>query len=228
MDCSPPGFSVHGILQARIVEWISFPSPEELPNPGIEPWSPALQADSLLFELQESSYTAIKINLLKKKYIYDSNSATEKFEHLGPVVGTLYFITLSCCFTGLYGVGLQNLIVIWSWDMWKKDIRRSSPKVCFCFTLMVQIWASHLCLCGSIFSSLNESFGPVIFLRSHPTLTIQLAKIPFKIPHFCLSKVIYLLILSSYTLYLLVLLAFRPYFSCPRDQQLPNEASIAC
>ena len=62
MDCSPPGFSIHGILQARIVEWIAFPSTEEFPNPGIEPWSPALQADSLLFELQGSSYTAIKIN----------------------------------------------------------------------------------------------------------------------------------------------------------------------
>ena len=24
-DCSPPGFSVHGILQARILEWISIP-----------------------------------------------------------------------------------------------------------------------------------------------------------------------------------------------------------
>ena len=31
---------------------LPFPSPEELPNPGIEPWSPASQADSLLFELQ--------------------------------------------------------------------------------------------------------------------------------------------------------------------------------
>ena len=29
-----------------------FPSPEDLPNPGIEPGSPALQADSLPFELQ--------------------------------------------------------------------------------------------------------------------------------------------------------------------------------
>ena len=48
MDCSPPGFSVHGILQARILE---------LSNPGIEPWSPASQADSLLFELQESLYS---------------------------------------------------------------------------------------------------------------------------------------------------------------------------
>ena len=46
MDCSPPGSSFHGILQARILEW-PFPSPGELPNPEIEPRSPALQADSL-------------------------------------------------------------------------------------------------------------------------------------------------------------------------------------
>ena len=29
------GSSVHGILQARILEWISMPSPGDLPNPGI-------------------------------------------------------------------------------------------------------------------------------------------------------------------------------------------------
>ena len=33
---------------------VPFPSPEELPNPGTEPWSPASQADSLPFELQGS------------------------------------------------------------------------------------------------------------------------------------------------------------------------------
>ena len=47
MDCSPPGSSVHGILQARILEWVVIPSPGDLPDPGIEPRSPALQADSL-------------------------------------------------------------------------------------------------------------------------------------------------------------------------------------
>ena len=46
MDCSLPG-SVHGILQARILEWVAIPSPGDLPNPGIKPGSPALQADSL-------------------------------------------------------------------------------------------------------------------------------------------------------------------------------------
>ena len=46
MDCSPPDPSAHGILQARILEWQPFPSPGDFPDPGIEPGSPALQADS--------------------------------------------------------------------------------------------------------------------------------------------------------------------------------------
>ena len=37
MDCSPPGSSVHGILQARILEWLPCPPPGDLPDPGIEP-----------------------------------------------------------------------------------------------------------------------------------------------------------------------------------------------
>ena len=36
MDCSLPGSSVCGILQARILEWVSFPSPGDLSHPGIE------------------------------------------------------------------------------------------------------------------------------------------------------------------------------------------------
>ena len=44
--------TVHGILQARTLEWVAFPSPEDLPNPGIEPRSSTLQADSLPAEPQ--------------------------------------------------------------------------------------------------------------------------------------------------------------------------------
>ena len=47
MDCSPPGSSVHGSLQARILEWLSFLPPGDLSDPGMKPGSPALQADSL-------------------------------------------------------------------------------------------------------------------------------------------------------------------------------------
>ena len=50
--CDPLDYTVHGILQARILEWVPFPSPGDLSNPGIEPRSPALQADSLPAEPQ--------------------------------------------------------------------------------------------------------------------------------------------------------------------------------
>ena len=39
MDCSPLGSSVHGILQARILEWVPCSPPEDLPNPGVESMS---------------------------------------------------------------------------------------------------------------------------------------------------------------------------------------------
>ena len=63
MDRSRPGFSVHGILQARILEWVAIPSPGDLPNPGIEPQSLELQADSIPCEPPEK--------LVFQKYVLD-------------------------------------------------------------------------------------------------------------------------------------------------------------
>ena len=42
LDCSPPGSSVHGIFQERVLEQVAFPSPVDIPNPGVELGSPAL------------------------------------------------------------------------------------------------------------------------------------------------------------------------------------------
>ena len=42
--------TVHGILQARILEWVAVPFSWGSSQPGIEPRSPAMQADSLLAE----------------------------------------------------------------------------------------------------------------------------------------------------------------------------------
>jgi len=47
-------YSPWNILQARILEWVAFPFSRNLPNPGIEPRSPTLQADSLPAEPQGS------------------------------------------------------------------------------------------------------------------------------------------------------------------------------
>jgi len=49
MDCSLPGFSVHGIKRQEYWSGLPFPSPGDLPNPGIEPRSPAW-ADALTSE----------------------------------------------------------------------------------------------------------------------------------------------------------------------------------
>ena len=43
MNYSPPGSSVHGILQARIMEWLAIPFLGNLLNAGIKPGFPALQ-----------------------------------------------------------------------------------------------------------------------------------------------------------------------------------------
>ena len=64
MNCSPPGSSVHGILQAGILEWLPCPPPGDLPDSGIKPRSPALQVDSLPFEPLGNSI------FIKKKIIF--------------------------------------------------------------------------------------------------------------------------------------------------------------
>ena len=58
--CDPMDYTVHGILQARILEWVAFPFSRgwtylSLPNPGIEPRSLILQADCLSPELPGKS-----------------------------------------------------------------------------------------------------------------------------------------------------------------------------
>ena len=67
MDCSPPGSSVHGILQARIPEWAAIPSPGILPDPAIKPRSPALQADSLLSEPPVKTTENIETKMKRKR-----------------------------------------------------------------------------------------------------------------------------------------------------------------
>ena len=43
MDYSPPGSSIHGIFQAKYWSGLPFPSPGDLPDPGIESRSPAFR-----------------------------------------------------------------------------------------------------------------------------------------------------------------------------------------
>ena len=74
MDCCPPGslsmrFSRHGYWSG-----LPFPSPGDLPNPRIEPWSPALQADSLPTELQGKPSEFTQVACKDKKELTMMNS----------------------------------------------------------------------------------------------------------------------------------------------------------
>ena len=51
MNCRPPGSSAMGFSRQEYWSGLPFPSPGDLPDPGIEPGSPALQADSFPTEL---------------------------------------------------------------------------------------------------------------------------------------------------------------------------------
>ena len=59
MDCSFPGSSVHGILQARIPEWVASPFSRGSALPGTEPGFPTLQPDSLLSEPPGKPYESL-------------------------------------------------------------------------------------------------------------------------------------------------------------------------
>ena len=58
-------YTVHGILQARILESVAFPSPGDLPNPGIELKSHALRTD--FYKLIEPKSPALRADSLPAK-----------------------------------------------------------------------------------------------------------------------------------------------------------------
>ena len=69
--CDPKNYIVYGILQARILEWVVFPSPEDLPKPLMELRSPMLQVDSLPAEPQgkPSYYNRMRLLILIELFI---------------------------------------------------------------------------------------------------------------------------------------------------------------
>ena len=61
LDCSPPGSSIHEVSREEYWSGLPFPSPGDLPDPGIKPGSLVLQADSLLSEPPGKPWEAIII-----------------------------------------------------------------------------------------------------------------------------------------------------------------------
>ena len=70
MGCSLPGSSIHGILQAKILEWIAIPFSRRFPDPGIKPGSPALQADFFYSVSLPSKPQTLSILSLKHTWMH--------------------------------------------------------------------------------------------------------------------------------------------------------------
>ena len=67
MDCSLPGSSVHGISQARILEWVAISFSRGSSSPGIEPVSPAMAGE--FFTTEPPGKPNVKNTLTQKKKI---------------------------------------------------------------------------------------------------------------------------------------------------------------
>ena len=63
LHVTPPGSSVHGFSAQECYSELPFPSPGDLPDPGIKSGSPALQADSLLLSHQRSLSSILTLSL---------------------------------------------------------------------------------------------------------------------------------------------------------------------
>ena len=72
--CGPRDYTVHGILQARILEWVAFPFSRGSSNPGIKPRSPALRVDSLPAEPPGKPIKMLCIFKKKKKSLIEKDT----------------------------------------------------------------------------------------------------------------------------------------------------------
>ena len=82
IDCGLPGSSVHGILQAKILEWVAMLSSRGSSNPGIEPRSPAfpaLQAYTHTHTHTHTHYMYIDISIYTHTYIHTHTHIIHKW-----------------------------------------------------------------------------------------------------------------------------------------------------
>ena len=150
--CDPMDYTVHGILQARILERVVIPSPGDLPDTGIEPGSPALQADSLPAEPAGKPWVFWN----DQNYTRDRDAGTEGLWDPADLVST----SLSCpIFTqGTHvkvgWVGLSFCLCLWNKlgsCVWSPD---ASVALCIQQELRVQrtwglvlgMWPGQICL----------------------------------------------------------------------------------
>ena len=125
--CDPVDYTVHGILQARILEWVAIPFSRGTPNQGNEPRSPALQADSLPAEsqgktkitgvgsqsllqqiilTQESNWGLLHFRQIFYQLNYQGNPRARQFIFRNFIISFQKW-SEACCYLALTHVGCQ-------------------------------------------------------------------------------------------------------------------------
>ena len=120
--CNPIDYTVHGILQARILEWVAFPFSRHLPNPGIKPRSLALQANSLPAESQGKPKNTGVGSLSLLQQIFPIQESNWGLLHCRPILHQLSYQGSPCLF--------PNLQYCFQFSIWCQTLLGSSYHNC--------------------------------------------------------------------------------------------------
>ena len=82
MDCSPPGSSVHGILQARILEWVAIPFSRGFSQPRDRTWVSCIEGGLLTIWATREAPLSDSNNLWLCGQLQDSKTSIGGGEYL--------------------------------------------------------------------------------------------------------------------------------------------------
>ena len=94
--CDPMDYTVHGNVQARILEWVAFPFSRESSQPGIKPRSPAMQADCLPAEPQRKPKNTPVSRLSLLQQIFLAQELNQGLLHCRRILYQLSYQGISC------------------------------------------------------------------------------------------------------------------------------------
>ena len=138
MDCSPPGSSVHGILQARILEWMAMPSSGD--HPRIKPKSPASPALAGRLFSTSATWKAL-LKIFTEKYKDIAENSCIPYNPVSPIINTLHWYSTF--------VRTNEPILIYYYylkSIFHSNIRGLMRYLFFCTRILFRIHIAASCL----------------------------------------------------------------------------------
>ena len=142
----PMDYTVHGILQARILDWVAIPFPEDLPSSGIRPRSPALQVGSVPAEPPGKSVSwGRECNF----YFKSSGKLQMRCSHLHNVKHFIHLKDLSgFCAAPRRPGDAEGSVEKWQSEVCLLTLDLLSPTVAVLWGLWATCWERKMRKCG--------------------------------------------------------------------------------